>query len=62
LELKVAREYLPGMPWESEEKKKRHAGNNYAKMVFVIQGPTDQQERLKELLREAKCKKVWEKH
>ena len=62
LDFEVVREFPPGMPWESKEEKKKIAGNNFARMAFVIHVPRDHSERMKGLLREAKSRKTWAKY
>ena len=62
LDFEVEREYQPGMPWETEEDKKKNAGNNFARMAFVIHIPRNHSEWLQGLLHKAKRRKTWKKY
>jgi len=59
---KVSKEYTFGMPWKSEEDKKRNPSSSQQMMAYIIQVSNKDASKMDGLLREAKEQKVWQKY
>ncbi len=58
----VNREFLPGMPWEDAEEKKKKQGGNNARLAYVLQVYRPDYNRISKLYHMAKQRKLWANH
>ena len=58
----VTREFPPGMPWEDAEEKKKKQGNNNARLAYILQVYQPDYDRISNLCRMAKQRKLWSNH
>ena len=58
----VTRDFPPGMPWEDAEEKKKKQGNNNARLAYILQVYQPDYDRISNLCRMAKQRKLWSNH
>jgi len=58
----VNREFLPGMPWEDAEEKKKKQGGNKVRLAYELQVYQPDYERISKLCHMAKQRKLWANH
>ena len=62
LDFEISKTYAPGMPWETEEEKKKNQGTGGSKQTYLFHVSKKHANRLELLLKKAKEKKVWRKY